>query len=84
MVSMIGSPASEIEIEYAKEIADVLAWTIAISIILGIDLEKSVLKMYGSGCPSCSGNPCACAKFVVIDGVVRHHIESFPQSRIQH
>lgn len=80
-LSMVGSVASEIELEYAQEIADVFAWTIAVAVILGIDLEKAVLSMYGSGCPVCSCKPCTCPRFSVIGDTLQHQMESNPGSR---
>ena len=52
-----------IEDEYAFELADTLAWTIAISNLLEIDLEAAILTRYGDGCAACCGNPCRCTRF---------------------
>lgn len=51
------------EREIALEIADILAWTIAIANHFGIDLESQYLKLYGDGCPNCHGSECHCAAF---------------------
>src|SRR3989338_5667164 len=55
--------AQEIEEEFAKELADTLAWTIAVANNLGIDLEAEVLKRYENGCWNCKQNPCSCTLF---------------------
>lgn len=52
-----------IEERFALELADSLAWTIAVSNFLGMDLEREVLKRYGSGCWRCGKNPCTCSGF---------------------
>ncbi|MFA6296869.1 MAG: hypothetical protein WC663_05935 [Patescibacteria group bacterium] len=50
----------EMEKEFALELADTLAWTIAIANLLNIDLEAVVLKYYGNGCHNCHKDPCEC------------------------
>lgn len=55
----------EIEEEFTLELADALAWTIAISNFFEIDLEKAVLKRYGESCWHCHHIPCICTIFNV-------------------
>ena len=55
----------EIEKEFALELADALAWTIAISNFFGIDLEEAVLQRFGKGCWKCGQIPCNCTGFNV-------------------
>lgn len=53
----------EIEEEFALELSDALAWTIAIANLLEVDLEKAVLNRYGQGCWKCHQIPCHCTHF---------------------
>src|SRR3954468_20617055 len=46
--------------ELALEMADVLAWVVALGNIRGVDLEAAVRKKYGSSCPGCRALPCVC------------------------
>lgn len=46
--------------ELEGEFADVLAWLATLASMAGIDLETAARKKYESGCPRCSGAPCAC------------------------
>ncbi len=46
--------------ELALEFADVLAWLATIANVAGVDLEASVRKKYGAGCPGCHQMVCAC------------------------
>ncbi len=55
----------DIDKEFAFELADALAWTIAISNFLDIDIEKAVLNRFGSGCWKCYQIPCICIGFNV-------------------
>ncbi|TET32078.1 MAG: nucleotide pyrophosphohydrolase [Planctomycetota bacterium] len=43
-----------------NEFADVLAWTVTIANILGIDCDRAVQAKYGTGCPRCGSIPCSC------------------------
>jgi len=52
----------EIERTYALELADCLAWTIAMANLLNIDLEKVTIDRFGAGCWKCKQNPCVCGK----------------------
>lgn len=54
-----------IEEEYALELADALAWTIAVANLLGVDLEGAVLDRFGNGCWNCHRDPCMCTNFNV-------------------
>ena len=56
-------PIEKIEEEFALELADALAWTIAVADCLGINLEQAVLERYESGCSKCRMNPCHCTYF---------------------
>ena len=53
----------EIEEEFAKELADALAWTIAAANMLAINLEVEVTKRYGEVCWNCKICPCDCTLF---------------------
>lgn len=57
--------SDKVEQEFALELADVFAWTIAVANFLAIDLESAVLKRFGKGCWKCNQTPCVCAKFNV-------------------
>ncbi len=46
--------------ERMLEFADVLAWLITLANCTGVDLSLAMQRKYGSGCPGCSKNPCAC------------------------
>jgi len=52
-----------IELEYALELADALAWTIAVANFYAIDLEGAVLARYGEGCHRCKKPECSCPAF---------------------
>ncbi len=43
-----------------EEIADVIAWTVSIANIVGIDVEKAIKKKYPDRCPKCKSKPCTC------------------------
>jgi len=53
----------EIEESYAFELADTLAWTIAIANYFGIDFEGAVMERYGKGCSTCGRESCVCTSF---------------------
>lgn len=81
-IAMPDSTASEIQMEYAKELADVFAWTLAIANILNIDVQKIVLATYSStGCPICMSKPCCCRKLSVVGGKITHIMDKFPQTK---
>jgi len=54
---------SEIEEEFSFELADALAWDIALANFLGIDMEQAVMERYGDGCWRCHQNFCVCTNF---------------------
>lgn len=43
----------------AEEISDVLAWTLSVASLTGVDAEVAV-RRYADGCPKCGRNPCVC------------------------
>jgi NTP pyrophosphatase (non-canonical NTP hydrolase) len=43
----------------ALELSDVVAWTLSIAVLYGIDLDEA-LERYGQGCPRCGASPCRC------------------------
>ncbi len=43
----------------ALELSDVVAWTLSIAVLHGIDLDDA-LERYGGGCPRCGASPCRC------------------------
>ena len=53
-------PIEKIEEEFALELADALAWTIAVADCLGINLEQAVLERYESGSSKCGIDACHC------------------------
>ncbi len=57
------SHRNHIEMEFALECADTLAWTAAIASMHTIDLEEAFLQRYRDGCLQCYRNPCACMHF---------------------
>ena len=42
-----------------EEISDVLAWTVSVASLMGVDAEAAVMH-YSEGCPKCGQTPCAC------------------------
>lgn len=55
--------AAQMEEKLALEWADMLAWTIATSNLLEVDLEAVLLERYGKGCWKCRLTPCRCTIF---------------------
>jgi hypothetical protein len=49
-----------IEKEYAHEVADLAAWTMAAGNYYGMDLQTTLLENYHPHCWSCEQNPCQC------------------------
>jgi len=43
----------------ALELSDVLAWTVSVAVLGGVDLAR-VARRYGAGCPRCGTSPCRC------------------------
>ncbi|MFX1375001.1 MAG: MazG nucleotide pyrophosphohydrolase domain-containing protein [Promethearchaeota archaeon] len=46
----------------SEEIADIIAWTVSLANLLGVDLESALLKKYPNMCIKCKSNPCICWK----------------------
>lgn len=63
MIPKMEQSPDEIKREIALELADCLAWTIAISNLLGLDLGKAVSSRFGKGCWKCGRIPCNCTAF---------------------
>jgi len=42
-----------------EEFSDVLAWTVSLASLCGIDAEAAASR-YAAGCPKCRQTPCAC------------------------
>lgn len=53
----------KIELELSLELADTLAWTLAIANFLNVDAESAVMERYGLHCWKCQTLPCACTQF---------------------
>lgn len=64
-VSRMPGTLHEIEMEFALELADTLAWTIAAANFFEVDLEKAVFDRFGSNCWKCREIPCVCTHFNV-------------------
>ena len=43
----------------ALELSDVVAWTVSIAVLYGVDLEEALTR-YSRGCPRCGASPCRC------------------------
>ena len=43
----------------ALELSDVIAWTVSVAVLCGIDLDAAVAR-YARGCPRCGASPCRC------------------------
>ena len=56
------SAPNDIRRNYALEVADTMAWTMAAASLLDVDLQTATLLRFGSGCPSCRLNPCQCSR----------------------
>ncbi|MES2623031.1 MAG: hypothetical protein V4576_01330 [Patescibacteria group bacterium] len=66
----LDSSVSDIEDAYTSELADILAWTIAVAVQLNIDLEHYVREVYENGCPECKHVPCDCKRFRVVNSAI--------------
>lgn len=42
-----------------EEFSDVLAWTVSLATLCGIDAESAAAR-YADGCPKCHSIPCVC------------------------
>lgn len=65
----------DVEHEFALELADCMAWTIAAANILGVDLEKVTMNRFWPTCWSCGQKPCGCSTFSF--GQVREEVTSY-------
>jgi NTP pyrophosphatase (non-canonical NTP hydrolase) len=43
----------------ASELGDVLAWTVSVAVLSGVDLDREAVR-YSTGCPRCGSSPCRC------------------------
>ena len=43
----------------ALELSDVMAWTVSVAVLAGVDLD-SALARYAGGCARCGVSPCRC------------------------
>ena len=43
----------------AFELSDLLAWTISVAALEGVDLDGALAR-YAKGCPRCEESPCRC------------------------
>jgi NTP pyrophosphatase (non-canonical NTP hydrolase) len=44
-----------------EEVSDVLAWTVSVATLAGVDAEAAASR-YAAGCPKCGRIPCACSE----------------------
>lgn len=51
--------------EFAKELADVMAWVMGIVNFFDLDLEAAMERRYGKTCWKCHTLPCACPPYVI-------------------
>ena len=65
-ITHVQSSAEEIELAYALEITDIIAWTMAIANLLKIDLEDAIMETYGAGCPTCKQLACRCRRYIAV------------------
>ncbi len=63
LVEEIGEVARALRFEdpqaLADEVSDVLAWTVSLASICGVDVAMAASR-YANGCPRCRATPCAC------------------------
>ena len=45
-----------------EELADIIAWTMSLANVLGIDMEEALMDKYPGYCRYCKESPCACKK----------------------
>ncbi|HXX40138.1 MAG TPA: MazG nucleotide pyrophosphohydrolase domain-containing protein, partial [bacterium] len=45
----------------AQELSDVLAWTLSVAVLCGVDLAQAASR-YARGCPRCGESPCRCVR----------------------
>jgi len=63
LVPKMGVKRWDIEHEYSKELADCMAWTIAVASIIGIGLDIATKGRFWPLCWNCQQKPCICGKF---------------------
>ncbi len=56
------SAPDDIRHNYALEIADTMAWTMAAANLLGVDVQTATLLRFGLACPGCLVSPCQCSR----------------------
>jgi NTP pyrophosphatase (non-canonical NTP hydrolase) len=63
LVEEIGEVAKDLrspdQSALALELSDVIAWTVSVAVLCGIDLDAAVAR-YARGCPRCGASPCRC------------------------
>ncbi|HYM71236.1 MAG TPA: MazG nucleotide pyrophosphohydrolase domain-containing protein [bacterium] len=47
--------------ELALELSDVVAWTLSVAVLCGVDVDRAVAR-YARGCPRCGTSPCRCPR----------------------
>lgn len=45
-----------------EELADIIAWSMSLANVLGIDAEEALLEKYPGYCRYCGSKPCVCEK----------------------
>lgn len=45
-----------------EELADIIAWTLSLANILGIDMEEALEEKYPGCCRYCGSKPCTCER----------------------
>jgi len=50
----------ELQREYELELADLMAWTLAVGNIVGVNAQAAITERYGRGCPTCGQPVCRC------------------------
>ena len=43
----------------ALELSDVVAWTVSVAVLAGVDLDAALVR-YADRCPRCGASPCRC------------------------
>ena len=71
LVEEIGEVAKAIRggdrVGLAAELSDVLAWTLSVAVLCGVDLDRAAAR-YAAGCPRCAASPCRCPMDVTPGG----------------
>ncbi len=57
----------EVEVLFALEISDIVAWTMTLAGMLDISLEAVIAKKYWPFCPGCKKKVCECGPYVVME-----------------